>query len=115
MESMVAAGLSFVAAGAGGPAELLADGETRLLYPPRDVDALASLLRLLAEDSELRSRLGVLAPVVIYLPERVADQNVDAYRHLLVASAQAISAGVSNRGGPGRRRRSQRDGVADGA
>ena len=54
----MAAGLPVIAVRAGGPAEILVDGETGLLYPSGDVDALASLLRRLADDVELRSRLG---------------------------------------------------------
>ena len=60
----MAVGLPVVAARAGGPVEIL-EGETGLLYPPGDVDALASLLRRLAEDGELRTRLGAQARVAV--------------------------------------------------
>jgi glycosyltransferase involved in cell wall biosynthesis len=56
-----------------------------LLYPSGDVDALASLLRRLADDVELRSRLGAQAreAVGMYSPERVAEQIVDVYERVL--------------------------------
>ena len=57
----MAAGLPVLAVRAGGPAEILVEGETGLLYPSGDVDALASLLRRVADDVELRCRLGARA------------------------------------------------------
>ena len=53
-----AAGLPLVAAAHGGLTEIVRDGETGLLVPPRDADALAAALRRLAGDSGLRARLG---------------------------------------------------------
>lgn len=90
----MAAGLPVVAAGAGGPAEIIVDGETGFLYPPGDVDALASLLRLLADDAQLRSRLGdrAQAAVAVHSPEHVVDQILDVYRHLLAGRTQAVDA-----------------------
>jgi len=81
----MAAGLPVLAVRAGGPAEILVEGETGLLYPPGDVDALASLLKRLADDAELRCRLGARAreAVEMYSPERVADQIVDVYEQVL--------------------------------
>jgi glycosyltransferase involved in cell wall biosynthesis len=92
----MAAGLPVVAARAGGPMEILTDGKTGLLYPPGDVDALASLLRRLADDVELRSRLGAQARkvVVMYSPERVAEQIVDVYE-------QVLRRGISKHNGNG--------------
>lgn len=81
----MAAGLPVLAVRAGGPAEILVEGETGLLYPPGDVGALASLLRRLADDVELRSRLGAQAreAVAMYSPERVAEQVFDVYEQVL--------------------------------
>jgi glycosyltransferase involved in cell wall biosynthesis len=57
LEAM-AAGLPVVATAVGGIPELVADGETGLLVPPGDADALAEALRRLVADPELRRRLG---------------------------------------------------------
>jgi glycosyltransferase involved in cell wall biosynthesis len=47
-----------VATSVGGTPELVADGETGLLVPPRDSGALADALGRLLEDPELRARMG---------------------------------------------------------
>jgi glycosyltransferase involved in cell wall biosynthesis len=47
-----------VATPVGGTPELVTDGETGLLVPPRDPDALAAALRRLLADADLRRRLG---------------------------------------------------------
>jgi glycosyltransferase involved in cell wall biosynthesis len=47
-----------VATKVGGTPEVVVDGETGLLVPPRDPEALAAALRRLLEDAELRRRLG---------------------------------------------------------
>jgi glycosyltransferase involved in cell wall biosynthesis len=54
-------GLPVVATAAGGPAELVEDGVTGLLVPPRDVAALAGALVRLCADADLRDRLGAAA------------------------------------------------------
>ena len=54
----MSAGMAVVATTAGGTPEAIVDGETGLLVPPRDPDALAAALRRLAGDEELRRRLG---------------------------------------------------------
>ena len=60
LEAM-AAGLPVVAPRAGGPAETVIDGETGLLFPMGDADALASALRTLISDTPRRQRLGSAA------------------------------------------------------
>ena len=47
-----------VATPVGGTPELVVDGETGLLVPPRDPEALAAALRRLLEDPDLACRLG---------------------------------------------------------
>jgi glycosyltransferase involved in cell wall biosynthesis len=47
-----------VATKVGGTPEVVVDGETGLLVPPRDPEALAAALRRLLEDADLRRRLG---------------------------------------------------------
>ncbi len=51
-------GLAAVVTGPGGVSEVVADGETGLVVPAGDRDALASALRALAVDPELRRRMG---------------------------------------------------------
>jgi glycosyltransferase involved in cell wall biosynthesis len=57
LEAM-AAGIPVVASNVGGVAELVVDGETGILVPPGDVEALGAALRRLVVDPELRRRLG---------------------------------------------------------
>jgi glycosyltransferase involved in cell wall biosynthesis len=57
LEAM-AAGRPVVATPVGGTPELVVDGETGLLVPPRDPEALAAALRRVLEDRELAARLG---------------------------------------------------------
>ena len=52
----MASGLPVVAPRAGGPAEVIEDGVTGILYPMGDVGALAGALRELAGKPALRSR-----------------------------------------------------------
>jgi glycosyltransferase involved in cell wall biosynthesis len=54
----MAAGLPVVATSVGGIPELIEDGKTGWLVPPRHAEALASRLRLLLSNPELRSRMG---------------------------------------------------------
>lgn len=57
LEAM-AAGIPIVASRVGGLADMLADGETALLVPPNDPDALAAALSRLRSDSRLRGKLA---------------------------------------------------------
>ena len=76
------AGLPVVAADAGGPAEIVDDGTTGLLYPPGDVGALARAMRLLAENAELRRQIGEAAHETVgrFAPDVVAAEMSAAYR-----------------------------------
>jgi D-inositol-3-phosphate glycosyltransferase len=54
----MAHGRPVVATAVGGLRDLVVDGETGLVVPPRDVDALRLALERLLGDRELRRRLG---------------------------------------------------------
>ncbi|HEX4778182.1 MAG TPA: glycosyltransferase, partial [Acidimicrobiia bacterium] len=74
-----------VAAAPGGPAEIVENGETGLLYPMGDRDALAQALRRLAGDPELRARLGDAGrrAAARYAPEHVAAEVRALYAAVL--------------------------------
>jgi glycosyltransferase involved in cell wall biosynthesis len=57
LEAM-ARGRAVVATSVGGTPEAVTDGETGLLVPPRDPEALAQAIRRLLADPDLRGRLG---------------------------------------------------------
>src|SRR5207237_6024463 len=54
----MAHGRPVVASAVGGLRDLVVDGETGLLVPPQDIDALRAALERLLADGELRGRLG---------------------------------------------------------
>ena len=64
LEAM-AAGVPLVAARVGGLADMLADGETALLVPADDPDALSAALSRLQSDTRLRQKLVASAAVVV--------------------------------------------------
>ena len=57
----MAHGRPVVASAVGGLLDLVVDGETGLLVPPRDPAALRAALQQLLGDPELRARLGAAA------------------------------------------------------
>lgn len=64
LEAM-AAGVPVVASNVGGLAEMLSDGETALLVPPDDPEALAAALSRLQSDSRLRHLLARSASALV--------------------------------------------------
>ncbi len=56
--SALASGKALVCAAVDGTAELFADGETGLLFPPGDADALTAQLARVLRDSDLRNHLS---------------------------------------------------------
>ena len=60
LEAM-AAGKPVVATAVGGVPELIEDGETGILVPPRNPEALAQGILRLAKDASLRQRMGKAA------------------------------------------------------
>ncbi|MCI0548161.1 MAG: glycosyltransferase family 4 protein [Candidatus Rokubacteria bacterium] len=91
LEAM-AAGLPVVACRISAIPELVRDGETGLLVPPRDPEALAGALETLLHDAELRHRLGVAGRARV--PEFAAEQI--ARRFLDAVQSQAMTRGSAS-------------------
>ena len=82
----MAHGRAVVASDVGGLRDLVVDGETGLLVPPRDVDALRAALERLLADPELRRRLGANARERVRERcswPRVIDATLAAYEDAL--------------------------------
>jgi glycogen(starch) synthase len=81
-------GLPIVAADVGGPAAILAHGQTGLLFPPRDVQALSAALRWLLAKPEERQRIGQAAAREVrskWLWQQQMPAMLNVYRELLPA------------------------------
>jgi glycosyltransferase involved in cell wall biosynthesis len=99
LEAM-AAGLPVVASNVGGVPELVVDGRTGLLVPPRDVPALAEALRALLSDAARRRSMGEAGreqAVRAFGVERSAAAHVRLYRELLSAERSSRGARESRR------------------
>ena len=82
----MAHGRPVVASAVGGLLDLVVDGETGLLVPPRDVDALRSALERLLGDAALRKRLGEAGRARIrehFTWPAVTDATIQAYEDAL--------------------------------
>ena len=82
----MAYGRPVVASAVGGLLDLVVDGETGLLVPPGDVDALRAALERLLGDAELRRRLGEAARERIrehFTWPAVTDRTIQAYEDAL--------------------------------
>jgi glycosyltransferase involved in cell wall biosynthesis len=81
-----AAGVPVVSTRVGGAAKVIVDGETGLLVDVEDEAALASAVRRLAGDAELRRRMGAAArahATSTFSLERLVDDIDGLYRRLL--------------------------------
>jgi glycosyltransferase involved in cell wall biosynthesis len=86
----MAHGKPVVASSVGGLKDLVVDGETGLLVPPRDVGALRDALDRLLGDRELRRRLGAAGRERIeqhFSWERFAAETIGAYKDALSSKA----------------------------
>lgn len=84
----MAYGKPVVASAVGGLLDLVVDGETGLLVPPRDPGALRQALERLLDDPVLRRRLGAAARARVTelcAWERVIDATLAAYGRALTA------------------------------
>jgi glycosyltransferase involved in cell wall biosynthesis len=81
----LALGTPVVAADAAGPAEIIEQGQSGLLVPPGDADALFQATRRVLSDSELAERLrtGGLRRARKFLARDTAELTVQLYRQLL--------------------------------
>jgi len=83
------AGLPIVATAAGGVVDLVRDGETALLVPPGDSAALAAAQVRLAQDQDLRERLGRAARADYeqgpFTPAAVGSATIASYRAALAS------------------------------
>jgi glycogen(starch) synthase len=78
-------GLPVIAAKVGGPADILEHGHTGLLFPPRDVTALAAAIGRLVENAEERRRMGHAAARDVrrtWLWERLVPEMLEVYEEL---------------------------------
>ena len=80
----MAAGVPVIAAGAGGPAEILEHEVTGVLYEPADVVGLATTMRRM-QDPSLRQRLTTAARdgLAPYSPSVVADELQQLYHRVV--------------------------------
>jgi glycosyltransferase involved in cell wall biosynthesis len=82
----MAHGRPVVASAVGGLPDMIRDGETGLLVPPRDPAALRAAIDRLLADAELRRRLGRAAReriAELCAWERVLDRTIEAYEDAL--------------------------------
>jgi glycosyltransferase involved in cell wall biosynthesis len=87
----MAAGLPVVASSVGGVPELIEDGRTGWLVPPRDVEALASRLRLLLNNLELRLAMGTAAQTRVrdhFSLAQMTDNFRKLYDELLIRNPE---------------------------
>ena len=81
----MACGKPVVATRVGGIPEVVADGETGLLVPPRDADAMAAAIVRLLEDAALRARMGAAALARVrehFSAERMVQRTLRVYQGL---------------------------------
>jgi glycogen(starch) synthase len=79
-------GLPIAASRVGGPAEILEHGRTGLLFPPKDVEALAQTLLRLVTNSSLRRRIGAAAADEVrrqWLWPRIVEKMRAVYQQVI--------------------------------
>jgi glycosyltransferase involved in cell wall biosynthesis len=97
LESM-AAGVPIVATSVGGNPELVVDGVTGLLVPPRDAGALADAMCLLLEQPAMARRFGQAArqrAIDHFSIERMVQETEGVYLSLMRRHAPAVVDGLT--------------------
>jgi glycosyltransferase involved in cell wall biosynthesis len=83
----MAYGRPIIATAVGGNAEIIADGVSGMLCPPRDAKCLSRRLVALLADSTLRTRLGQAAREAYergaFRPTAVAKHHIAIYRQAI--------------------------------
>jgi glycosyltransferase involved in cell wall biosynthesis len=82
----MAAGVPLVVTDVGGNVEAVAEGETGLIVPPKDLQALAGAILKLLKDKDLRRRMGhagQLRVEKIFSVDRMVSETETLYRELL--------------------------------
>lgn len=90
LEAM-AAGVPAVATRVGGVPEIVADGETALLVPPRDPEAMAMAIRKMLHDDALRAKIAQKARELAeneYSPESYRRSLVNIYQDVLAQTTK---------------------------
>jgi len=83
-------GLAVAASAIGGPAEILDDGRTGLLFAPRDAASLAAAILRLARDPNMCARLGAAAAGEVrekWLWPRIVEKMRNVYEELALPRA----------------------------
>ena len=92
----MAAGKAAVATAVGGVPEVMVDGVTGYLVPPRDAKAFASRLIELLKDGALRSRMGEAAAQRArerFTVEKMVGETAAVYKSLATGTARRAAAG----------------------
>ncbi len=87
----MAAGLPVVCTDVGGCRELVVDGQTGFVVPPRDPVALAEAMRRLWRDDRMREAMGSAGrerALALYRVETCVDRNASLYQELLADVAE---------------------------
>ncbi len=85
LKEALACGVPAVATAIGGAAEILRDGETGHIVPPRAPDRLAAAILDLIENPERARQMGQRGSRDVaerFVPERLADETLAAYRRV---------------------------------